>query len=244
MVEERSPFPEGAEYWGLTRRLEDDCERETLTSAIADSELAERLGTVTSLLYRMASCYWGCHGKEHVFEYLSGRTCTSAHSAFRLFSFGYYDEALALTRNIAEIGNLTQLFFADNSHIRGWLDATDKERKTKYSPVQVRRSLEALGSVIPTDQDRYSWLCEIGTHITPKTLPQAHNLEKQPILGSLFQCDGFKTALNGLAWSVCTVSGPMAKIAILERQSAERLFEETMALAHLLFAEPDAPLSQ
>lgn len=234
MLQEQSPFPEGEEYWVRTRQLENSCERNTLTSALAESEVAVRLGTVVSLLYRLASCYWGCHGREHVFEYLSGRTCTSAHSAFRLCSFGYYDEALALTRNIAEIGNLTHLFFEDNSHIRGWLDATDKERKAKYSPVQVRKSLEALNSVIPTDQDRYSWLCEIGTHITPKTLPQAHNPDRRPILGKVFQREGFETAIDGLAWSVCTVSGPMAKLAILEHSPAERLFEETMALVHIL----------
>ena len=227
-------FPEGIGYWEHSRGLENTCEQTSLAASTANSEIVARLGTITSLLYRLASCYWGCHGKEHVFEYLAGRTTTSTNSAFRLMNFGYYDEALNLTRSIAEIGNLTHLFFVENAHMREWLDASDGERRSKYSPVQVRKSLEALGSVIPTDQDTYAWLCQIGTHVSPMTRPQAHNADNKPVLGQIFQRDGLETTLNALAWSVCTVSGPTAKLAVFERRHAERLVEETIELVKLI----------
>lgn len=228
-------FPEGAAYWTLSRSAEQACEASSIAAASGGhSEVAARLGTVLSLLYRTASCFWGCHGKEHVFEYLAGRTCTSAHSAYRLIGFGYYDEALSLSRSISEIGNLVQLFFVDNSHLRSWLDLADDERRRAYGPVNVRKTLETLGTVVPTDQNQYAWLCEVGTHVTPRTLPQPHNAESRPILGAVFQSDGWNVAVASLAWSVCTVAAPLAKLAILDRGHAERLFEESIALASLL----------
>lgn len=228
------PKIESFRYWVVVRDCEASCEKETLSAGLFRSEIAMRLGTVTSLLYRLACCHWGCHGKEHIFEFLAGRTCTSANSAVRLLGFGYYDESLAITRSIAEIGNLTHLFLSEPSHIRSWLDASDQERKRRYSPAAVRKSLEELGSEVPTDQSRYSWLCEIGTHVTPLTQPQVHNDEGQPILGTRYQAQGCETALNELAFSVCTVAGPLANIAILESSQADRLVKEAIALFKLV----------
>jgi hypothetical protein len=228
-------FPENNSFWELSRSAEQACEVASQSSPeVGQSEITTRLGTVVSLLYRMACCHWGCHAHEHVFEYLAGRTCTSAQSAYRLIGFGYYDEALALSRNVAEIGNLAHLFFTDNSHIRLWLDLPDKDRRRNYSPAMVRSKLTSLGAVVPTDQDRYSWLCEIGTHVTPRTLPQAHNDEKRPLLGAVFQPEGWEISMEALAWSVCTVSAPLAKLALLDREHAERLFEESISLASML----------
>ena len=228
-------FQEGVEYWTLSRSAEQACEASSVAAATGGgSEVPARLGTVLSLLYRTASCYWGCHGKEHVLEYLAGRTCTSAHSAYRLIGFGYYDEALSLSRSISEIGNLVQLFFVDGSHLCRWLDLPDDERRRAYGPVNVRRALESLGAVVPTDQDQYAWLCEVGTHVTPRTLPQSHNAESRPILGAVFQRNGWEVAVESLAWSVCTVAAPLAKLVIVDRRHAERLFEESVALAGVL----------
>ena len=169
-----------------------------------------------------------------MFEYMAGRTCTSAHAAHRLLDFGYYDEALSLSRNIAEIGNLVHLFLKDGSHIRRWLDLPETERRNVYQPVGVRKALEALGESAPTDRDRYAWLCEIGTHINPRTRPQAHNAEARPLLGAVFQKEGWQVAVESLAWSVCTVSAPLAKLAVLDGHNAQRLFDESIALAEAL----------
>lgn len=178
-----------------------------------------------------------------MFEYLSGRTVTSVNSAVRLLGIGYYDEALSISRRIAEIGNLAQLFFSENKHIRSWLDASDQIRKKNYSPASVRKSLEKIGSVIPTDQDTYTWLCEVGTHVTPKTRPQAHNSTGRPLLGAVLQPKGIEIALQSLAWSVCTVSGPTAKLAIIPEANSNALLEETIEHAKILFENPDGPLS-
>jgi hypothetical protein len=205
-----------------------------MDSRRADAERMEGLGRVLSLLYRLACCHWGCHGKEHAIEHLAGRACTSAQAAIRLMGFGYYDEALSLTRNIAEIGNLLYLFSSEPSHIRNWLDAPEIERQRAYSPVKVRIALEKLGAVVPTDEVQYAWLCEVATHVTPRTLPGAHNAERRPVLGGVHQPDGVTRVLHALTWAVCAVSGAAARIAIVKRSHAERLTAETIALVEKL----------
>lgn len=230
-----APFPEGNSYWALSKISELDCQRASDEGESAtDAQIIDGLGTVVSLLYRMSCCHWGCHGKEHILEYLAGRTCTAAHGAMRLIGFGYYDEALSLVRTIAEIGNLVSLFYTDPSHIRQWLDLPEKERRRKYTPIKVRIALEDLGSAIPTDEERYDWLCDVGTHVNPRTLPQNHNDEGRPILGSVFQPKGRSVTLEALAWAVSTVAGPMAKTAVLGTEPARRLFNASIALIESL----------
>ena len=126
---------------------------------------------------------------------MAGRTYTSAASAYKLMCLGYYDESLGLSRNIAEIGNLTHLFFTDNRPVRLWLDISDEQRRKQYSPVKVRLALEEIGSVVPTDKDRYAWLSEVGVHVNPQTLPQSHNNEQRPILGNVFQAEDWNASL-------------------------------------------------
>lgn len=46
-------------------------------------------------LYRFSCCYWGCHGREHIFEHLAGRCVSSLASGWRLAESGYYDETLS-----------------------------------------------------------------------------------------------------------------------------------------------------
>ncbi len=244
MEKQHEPFlNEEVQYWSELNSIEGVCEKNTWDDILSNSDVVNRLGSIMSGMYGLACCRWGCHGKEHVYEYLSGRTVTSTNAAMRLIGFGYYDEALSISRNLAEIGNLVQLFSIESQHARQWLDATDKERLNQYSAGSVRKKLEQLGSVIPTDQASYSWLCEVGTHVTPQTKPQAHNSLGRPILGNVCQPDGVEVALNSLAWSVCTVSGPIAKLAIIPRIPANSLIEDTIALANILFSKPNAPLS-
>ena len=69
------PKIEGADYWAHVHALENDCERSTFASATFTSEVAMRLGTVTSLLYRLASCHWGCHVITHPLGIVSSYDC-------------------------------------------------------------------------------------------------------------------------------------------------------------------------
>jgi hypothetical protein len=104
------------------------------------------LGTVLSLLYRLACCAWGCRGGDHQMEWLTGRVVNHAVSAHRLIRGGYYDEALVLIRGIGEIANLVWLFDADSTALDRWKAADRRERLNKFGPGKVRTLLKDGGA--------------------------------------------------------------------------------------------------
>ena len=153
-------------------------------------------------------------------------------ASFKLTQFGHYDESLSLIRSISEIGNLVQLFMTDISHFERWRSLSEKERIHKYSPGSVRKKLEQAGSVIPTSREKYSRFCEVAVHATPNIEPQSHSIDQAPTLCGYFQEIGLKKCVNELAWATTTVSGPIAKLAILEKSKAEKIVEASIKLAN------------
>lgn len=230
-----SGYPEGVDFLRFARSQQDECENRTdsFLPEVGDNlaENLDRLGTVLSLLNRMSTCHWGCHEREHTLEYLAGWTTSSALAALRLTNYGHYDEAISLIRSIAELGNLLQLFLTDIEHFEEWRSLPEKKRIRQFSPGRVRKKLEEDGAVIPTDREKYSAMCEVGVHATPDTIPQDHDPNLSPTLGGYYQEEGLKICLNELAWSTATVSGPLAKLAILERERAEEIVEASVNLA-------------
>lgn len=154
------PHPEGLRFIKLATVQQDDCEKQTKMLRLNEDNdlrgILQELGTVLSLLNRMATCHLGFHGREHIFEYIAGRTASMCLASLRLINFGHYDEALSLIRSIAEIGNLVQLFMADIEYFKKWRSLSEKQRIREFSPGAVRKKLDELGTVIPTDQEKYS----------------------------------------------------------------------------------------
>lgn len=235
---EAHSYPEGVDFIGFAKSHQDRCERKTesFLPDVGDDVAAtlSRLGTVLSLLNRMSTCHWGCHGREHVFEYLAGRAVSLALAALRLINYGHYDEAFSLVRSIAELGNLMQLFMTDIDYFTRWRDLPERERINKFSPGAVRKALDENDTVVPTSREKYSMLCEVGVHVTPSTIPQAHNPQQVPTLGGYYQETGLKTCINELAWTTATVSGPLAKLAVLERDKAERIVEASIEIVETI----------
>ena len=179
-------------------------------------------------LYLFSCCYWGCHGREHVFEHLAGKTVTNASVATRAIFHGYYDESLALIRNIGEIANLVNLFWSDNDKIREWIDADEKTRMKRFKQPRIRKMLEANGAMVPFEKNHYSFLCETAVHPVPHISPNTYSNSAQPVLGLVFQEKGFDLTFWNLLWAVSVVCGPIAKLAILDRSRAEEFVELTI----------------
>ncbi len=199
------PFacPQGLAFLKLVTDQEDACEalsRQRLPGLGAKVPLCfEHLGTVLSFPDRVASCFWGCRGGDHLVEYLAGRVCSSSRAAIRLLLFGFYDESLSLTRSIGEVTNLLFLFNQDPAALPEWQGCNKKQRKDNFGPYKVRIRLESMGLPVLIDEARYGELCEIATHVTPQTKPQAHNPLGMPFAGSEFQEPGLIVALNELS---------------------------------------------
>ncbi|MGH9933273.1 MAG: hypothetical protein ACREA9_29160, partial [Pyrinomonadaceae bacterium] len=144
----------------------------------------------------------GCAGGDHFLQRLTARIVTNALSSLRLAFLGYYDESLALTRNLGEIANLLFLFAAVPDSLEAWRLGDENKRKREFSPVKVRLKLEEMNLRPPVDQSSYSLLCEVGVHLGPSVSPQTFNEHNRPTLGAQFQYEGLMCTLNELSTNV------------------------------------------
>ena len=223
-------IPEGLAFLQLLERHQDDCAGESsinvhkLDRSVPNT--IESIGTLLSLLDRLASCFWGCRGGHHVVEHLTGRSVSLAAATLPLINMGHYDEGWALTRSVAEIGNLMWLFFIASDELNHWATSSVKERRSRFAPFVVRRTIEATGSVVPHDQDAYSTMCEVGVHPNPTHPPHAsHNLHGVPTLGGIYQELGFIESLAKLGWAVASVGGPAARMADISTIHESRIVD-------------------
>lgn len=199
----------------------------------ADAPFVEATRTFEALLqqlYLFSCCFWGCHGNEHTLEYLAARVSSHVIASRRLIMTGYYDEALSLIRSVGEIANLLNLFWADSTYIRSWLDSEDRSRWKEFRPAAVRSKLEELQWMIPFDEEHYGRLCEVAVHPTPATRPNDYRDDRRPTLGAVFQEHGFIMASWELYWSLAVAAGPIAKLALFPREQAEKMVELTIPL--------------
>ena len=228
-------IPEGFAFLKLLKCHQNSCADETTTNVAKFEKSAirtiERIGTILSLLDRLASCYWGCGGGHHAIEHLVGRSVSHAAATIRLIYMGHYDEAWALTRNIAETGNLIWLFFLVPDEVDRWVTSSDSQRRSQFGPAKVRRKIEAAGSVVPHDKDSYSTMCEVGVHPNPTHPPHAsHNAHGIPTLGGVYQELGFIDSLGKLGWAIATVGGPAAKMTRIDIEHENRIVDLVTSL--------------
>ena len=215
--------PEGRDFLELVWRQEDECQTETdaLLPNLGKKAPATMIhvGTVMSLLDRMASCWWVCRGGDHRIEYLCGRTFNNARAAVRLLRFGCYDESLALSRAIGETANLMQLFTVDGSALDEWRDATDQKVRHNFSPYKVRKRLEKLSHAPVITQERYALLSTRATHVGPHTVPQCHNVLGVPFSRSQVQPAGLLVCVNELAAPLAAVAASGAALLDLDNDT-------------------------
>ena len=227
--------PEGRDFLELVWQQEEECQTETdaLLPNLGKKAPATviHVGTVMSLLDRMASCWWVCRGGDHRIEYLCGRAGNNARAAVRLLRFGLYDESLVLSRAIGETANLMQLFTIDRSALDEWRDATDREVRQGFSPYKVRIRLEGLSQSPAIEQERYGLLSSRATHVGPHTVPQSHNVLGVPSSRSLVQAEGILVCLNEIARPLCVVAASGAVLLNLDKDTRLRILNCARTLA-------------
>jgi hypothetical protein len=204
-------LPRGTAFFDIVSTVEAQCSTESLGEMpkLGFSTLAcfECLGDVLSLLYAEASCFHGCAGGDHFWQRITGRIVTNSLASLRLAILGYYDESLALTRNLGETANLLFLFAARPDLVEAWRLADDAARWKNFSPAKVRRTLAEMNLRPPVDKSRYGLLCEVGVHLVPSVSPQMFNEHGRSTLGARFQYQGLMCALNELATAVAECAG-------------------------------------
>lgn len=211
-----SEIPEGMDFLRLVWQQEDDCESQTDEALPKMGKKAPQciheLGTVLSLLDRLASCFWECSKGDHVVEYLAGRTGSFARAALRLIRLGFYDEALVLVRSIGEISNLLVLFCQEDALFQEWKRSDHRKRINEFGPAKVRIALENKAKPVLMSQRRYALLCEKAAHVTPETKPQNYNVHGRPLAAGYFQEAGVLVAINEISEFVAWVALCAAKL--------------------------------
>jgi hypothetical protein len=234
-VPESSEFPVGNDFLELTQRLADE------SSKIADTFCAEAgkrlpqtmrsIGVALSTLYRLACCHFGCRGGDHQIEWLAGKFVNQAISVHRLVRAAQYDEALMLIRGMGEIVNLLWLFHQDQSEMAAWKSADRKTRLNRFGPGAVRSRLEKLSTLgAPIDNERYSALCEIATHPTPRLAPGHFSGTGRPVLGAILQEVGVFVCINEVAYALAMATVPVVMLLNSDAEVKRQMKEQSMEL--------------
>jgi hypothetical protein len=225
----------GLDFVQLLSDQEDACEAET-RRRISDlgpkiSVCLVDLGTLLSLLDRAASCFWGCHGGNHVAEQLACRVCSCARAALRLLLFGLYDESLSITRSIGETANLMLLLTLDQAALAHWGASTPRQRQERFGPDIVRLRLEALNLPVFITEACHAESCEAATHAAPHLKAQADNTPGAPVVGAQFQEAGVVVALTELATALAWASIPLPKLLRCDDRRGAEINDAAAALA-------------
>jgi hypothetical protein len=228
-------FPVGLSFLELTQALADKSSNATdkfcAEAGKSLPQTMEATGTVLSILYRLACCYYGCRGGDHQIEWLAGKLVNQAVSVIRLVRAAQYDEALMLIRGMGEIVNLLWLFQEDRAEMAAWKSADKKARLNQFGPGAVRHRLEKLSELgSPIDSERYSALCEIATHPTPSLAPGHYRGTGRPVLGAIIQEVGVFVCINELAYAIAMAAIPVAVLADSNMDLREQIKEQSIHL--------------
>ena len=223
--------PEGLDFLELAWKQEDTCEVETDKRIPKLGKKApaclKEIGTVLSLLDRMASCWWVCQESDHQIERLCGKAASNARGALRLLRFGFYDESLTLCRVVGEISNLLNLFVLDKDALEDW---KTRHQENKLTAVAVRRRIEELQESVPINQQRYRELSKRSVHVNPKTSPQSYNVLGIPTMGAQLQDEGLLICLNELALPLCFATAFGAVLLDLKRNIKKQILSSSRNL--------------
>src|SRR5262249_264798 len=197
--------PERTAFLRLVWEQEDGCKLNTdqrlPTMGKKAPACLEQVGTVLSLVDRMASCWWACREGDHLIEYLCGSVASTGRAALRLMRLGFYDESLALCGGLGEIAIVLPLFPQDRRAFEEWEAAFGGDRLRQFSPVKVRLRLERL-------------------HSAP---PQSHNILGVPTAGASLQDEGLLVCLNALAVALSLATAFGALLLDLENDIKQRI---------------------
>lgn len=172
-----------------------------------------RIGSCLKALYEVSTCALGCRGGDHTIEYLAGRAFNLGYAAYDLCRAGLYDEAFNQIRSLGELANILALHLYDRESFNQWMEASDAERLKKFKPVQIRILIEEAGGVILVDKEAYAELCELATHISPRTVPNRHSEDLRPRVGGGYRSSGQKAVLDKLDGLLFCASTAFAKFS-------------------------------
>ena len=190
-AENETKSPASIEFLRAVMGREDLCEATfdawVSSEGIETTRVLEALGTVLSYLDCVASCRWSCRESSHLEEHLIDRALSNLLAAHRLLRIGYFDQAGNIIRQIGETANLFYLFMESNASYLEWQNASEKARREKFSPRQVRSRLTTLSLPQLWDNKMYQLFSRAFVHVSPSIEPRNHKVLTAPAIGSNYR---------------------------------------------------------
>jgi hypothetical protein len=104
---------------------------------------------------------------ELTLQRLGIRLFNTSACALSLALSGFYQNAALQMRDLLETGFLVDDFSIDRSTIKQWRESTDKERKKRFSPIEVRKRLDARDGLTTNGRAAaYSMFSDYASHPT------------------------------------------------------------------------------
>lgn len=196
-------MPKGKGFYDWIFSLDSKKEKYSQDIFVTDFEYGaantfEVIPDFLEVLYKVATCGYGCRGGSHVIEYISGRGYNLGIASLKLIRIGFYDESISLIRSISEIVNLFALFGIEHESLKEWYEQTEKDRIRNFSPSKVRERLSKTDLEPPISREYYSKMCEVGVHVNPTTKPQGKNHIDRALVGGFVVKEQAISALNDL----------------------------------------------
>ena len=140
-----------------------------------------------------------------------------------------------MIRGIGEISNLLQLFATREDSFSEWKSSSRQLRLRKFSPYAVRQALESEARrSLAIDEERYSRLCEIGTHPVPGQLPGHYTGSSRPILGGCIQHVGVYVSFTELGFAISLCGTGLLQVMEIEREQRQELLDSSVQLMRSL----------
>lgn len=149
-------------------KQEEDIRVKSILHINSENDLKDHLAIVydsLNMIFDLTVPYEPILEDELTIQFLGIRLFNSVTCSLKLFLSGYYQNSVALQRDILETGFLLDYFSSNPSMISEWKSSNSKERYSKFKPTLVRDALDTRdGFKTKKREEIYSMMCEYATH--------------------------------------------------------------------------------
>ena len=149
-------------------KQEEDIRVQSILHINSENDLKDHLAIVydsLNMIFDLTIHYVPVLEDELTIQFLGIRLFNSVTCSLKLFLSGYYQNSVALQRDILETGFLLDYFSSNPSKISEWRSSSSKERFRKFKPKLVRDALDTRdGFKTEKRKEIYSMMCEYATH--------------------------------------------------------------------------------
>jgi hypothetical protein len=149
-------------------KQEEDIRVQSILHVNAENDLKDHLAIVyesLKMIYDVTIPYVPVSEDEETVQFLGIRLFNATTCSLKLLLAGYYQNSVALQRDILETAFLLDYFSTDRTKIAEWKACNNEERYKKFKPSLVRAALDRRDGFTERKREEiYKMMCEYATH--------------------------------------------------------------------------------